>query len=79
MELKGSGSGSDPWQSWRVAATLGPLQRGLLGARRATFQPEALPKHFLRVTIAYSCLPDEREEQRAGGLKDALRELSQKP
>lgn len=24
MKLKGPGSGTDPWQSWRVAATLGP-------------------------------------------------------
>lgn len=44
LGLKAPGSGADPWQSWRVAATLGPRLHGLLGAK---FQPKVFHKHFL--------------------------------
>lgn len=42
LGLKAPGSGGDPWQSRRVAATLGPRLHGLLGANSTVFH-----KHFL--------------------------------
>lgn len=44
LGLKAPGSGADPWQSRRVAATPGPRLHGLLGAK---FQPKVFHKHFL--------------------------------
>lgn len=71
IELKAPGPGSDPWQSWRVAATLGPLQHGLLGAHCATFQPQVLLKHFLPKPSPTSVSPNM--SKRARGLKRCIK------
>jgi len=74
---EGSGLGR-----WPLAITACGSHTGASAARPSGSAPRSIPAQsppqaFPRQVIAYFCLPDERS-QRAGGLKGALRELSQK-
>ena len=76
--MKGPGLGGDPWQSRRVAATLGARCSAAFRERTTPHSSQKSPRAFPPQAIAYFCLPDERS-QRAAGLKGALRGLSRKP